>query len=562
MPEKTLTLTKEQENVLNLVKNGHNVFFTGNAGTGKSFLLERIVQALREKYGNKDAFRKRVAITATTGIAATHIGGQTLNATLGVGVVNKYRDFRGMHAPQVSRRINDLEVLVVDECSMLSGEMLEEIEKQLRSVRSLTNKTRAEHPAGGMQLVLAGDFFQLPPISKTVTADTPPDTFANFGYAFAAPAWKRCGFKTVILSQVFRQKDDALINALDAIRKGPESKLARNSLRRIVKACMRPLDEYEQRTGIVPTQIFARNEDVNRTNEIQMRRIIDPEDPKSVVFLNASDSVELDDPRAEDAARVQDRLRQSEFFRDCIAQDRLQLCVGAQVMLLRNLDTTTSRVNGSRGVIVRFVDKETILLSALRGNDSSCTFIPVAGPFVDAPLLALYNGTQIPVMKFSDGAELAVLPSRFSAYYNGAGECTRVQVPLKLAWAITVHKSQGMSLDAACLSLRSMFAVGQAYVALSRVRSLEGLQILDWDMSCLRTDKSVIDFYDETARRVQKEADEGDGEHHHPSWAQFLEARAKWTPPPNYNQSVSKRPQLHPHQTSLVDLWSKNSGGC
>ena len=546
-------LNSEQREVLLLVESGSNVFFTGSAGTGKTFLLERVIDVLRKRYGTKELFRRRVAITATTGVAATHIGGQTLNAALGVGVASRKSDIRRkMQSPQVARRLADLDVLIVDECSMMSAEMLEEIEVNLSWIRRNNNnngssksggglhveETPPPPPAGGLQLILAGDFFQLPPIWKPVAPGTSVDAFGNFGYAFTAPAWKHCRFHTVVLKQVFRQKDETLVKALDEIRLGPDSKKARNALRRIVQACSRPLDDFEKRTGIIPTQIFAKNEDVNRTNDVHMRRLTH-ETGRSAITLVAADSfVPLEKEKAEDfsssspssssasftAARVA-----SDFFRDCIAQDKLQLCVGAQVMLLRNLDVAASRVNGSRGVVVGFADKDAVVANVLRGDDprTACGK-RCASPFVDVVTLKAWPGTALPIMRFADGAELAVPPTRFSASFFNLAECERVQVPLKLAWAITVHKSQGMSLDAARLSLRSMFAMGQAYVALSRVRSLEGLQVLDWSMDCLRTDPTVVNFYralkggNESCVDEEKEDDDD-----HPSWSAYVEQRNK-----------------------------------
>lgn len=528
-------LSEDQQRVLDLVSQGHNVFFTGNAGSGKSFLLERIVKHFRQKYGSPDEFRKRVAVTATTGVAATHIGGLTLNAALGLGIVNKYADFNTMKSPHAARRISDMHVLIIDECSMLSGEMLETLERHIREIRAKRSPKSAAKPAGGVQMILAGDFFQLPPISRQVARDTSAEVFTNFGYAFMAPAWKRCGFKTVVLQTVFRQKDPALVDALNAIRKGPDSKAARNALRRIVKACLRPLDEFEKKTGIVPTHIFPRNDDVNRMNETEMKRLIDGGMTEHA--LSSKDDAIPENPFTEDAPRRREQLlSKSEFFRDCAAQQNIVLCRGAQVMLLRNLDTPAGRVNGSRGVVIDFVPKEDVLMDATRGAQA---MIPRASPYIDISALGAWRGNLLPIVRFTDGAQLVVLPSRFSVSVNG-GECVRIQVPLKLAWAITVHKSQGMSLDAARLSLKSMFAVGQAYVALSRVRSLDGLQVLDWDMGCLQTDDFVKEFYDHSYCEMSKDNDCGDDNAenasrmvgseqknyiHHPAWQAYLDRR-------------------------------------
>lgn len=490
-------LTAEQARVLDLVRAGHNVFFTGNAGTGKTFLLERLLEELRARYGTEEAFRTRVAVTATTGVAATHVGGQTLNAALGIGTVSALRDFQRMHAPAHARRIRGWHVLIVDECSMLSAEAFEAIEERLRWVR---NDVRA---AGGVQLVLSGDFFQLPPVSRGVDAAVRAagkDAFANFGYAFMAPAWQRCAFRTVMLRRAFRQQNDDLARALGLIRQGGESKAARNALRGVVRECLRPITELTERTGIVPTQIFARNADVDDSNATELRRTLESSGGEARLReLRARDFVVLDRPDASTAPANHARLTSSDFYRDCLVRERVALCEGAQVMLLRNIDTLGMRVNGSRGVVTRFASKEDCYGPAPTEA--------VLGP-PDPSAAEIWGNDELPVVRFTDGLEYAVQPCRISSHVQGIGECVRVQVPLKLAWAITVHKSQGMSLDAVRLSLRSIFTVGQAYVALSRVRSLDGLHVLDWDMNCLRADPHVLAFY----RTVEERPADGDGD--------------------------------------------------
>lgn len=555
-------LSDEQEAVLRLVRSGANVFFTGSAGTGKTFLLERIVQELREKYADDARFKACVAVTATTGIAATHIGGQTLNAALGLGMPQRVSDFgRSMNLAHVRARLRRWEVLIIDECGMLSAEFLEEIEALLCSIRRGLPPSKRDgddddhdRPAGGLQIIMAGDFFQLPPVSTACTPGTPRDAFLNHGYAFIAPAWARLHFESVVLRCVFRQSDEAMVAALGTIRRGAgadgsNAREARRALRRILRVCARPIapvtppdDGGVGGVAVVSTQIFSRNRDVDAMNEQELRKACVATGADAVRLVAKDDviieisSKNRDDggtgnkkrplatqrdpfesfrlaapppaapPPAAHAAEhhapehsaARTKLMRSEFFRDCMAASSLQLCVGAQVMLLRNLDPKEGRVNGSRGVVVGFLPWTT-----LAGGTAT---VPVLGT-LDPIALRAWASTaassaaslQLPVVRFVDGAERAIAPARFSSLVHGVGECVRFQVPLKLAWAITVHKSQGMTLDAVRVSLKSMFAVGQAYVALSRARSLEGLEIADWDLDdcsdCLRSHPSVDAFY-------------------------------------------------------------------
>ncbi len=561
----TAALNDEQLRVLQLVRDGRSVFFTGRAGTGKTLLLSHIIAHFRERYGRlgpgaagdagdagdaeaakhaEAAFRCKVAVTAMTGVAATHLEGMTLNAALGLGAPSMRADFRGMLRSPARQRIQGWDVLIIDECSMMSAEFVEEMDEMLCAARGNA------HPAGGLQVIVAGDFMQLPPISRPLpptggpgARGVPRAAFLNHGYAFQAPAWRRWAMEHVMLRQVYRQQGDGeLLAALDAIRQG-HSKASRAALRSLIAKCARPLTGLP--AGIVPTLVFARNRDVDQLNEQELRRLVDAggarhvltgtddvvvdaglrarlnlasaapclpragDSPSSSSSSNnpfarfacagkdaghaaaaASDDDDPDDAEREQAQRAFDqarqRLQRSDFFRDCLAGATLQLCVGAQVMLLRNLDVPRGRVNGSRGMVVDFVPRASVLAG-------SCA-APVAGA-LDAVALRSWRGRLLPLVRFTDGEELVVAPSRFSSVVPGTGECVRVQVPLKLAWAITVHKSQGMSLDAVRVSLGNTFAVGQAYVALSRARSLQGLQIVDWDPDCVRSDTSVVAFY-------------------------------------------------------------------
>ena len=500
-------LSADQSRVLSLVMGGASVFFTGNAGTGKTYLLDRIVWALRAKHG--DAFCDKVAVTATTGIAATQISGTTLNSALGVGAPSLYRDFRNMHRPQNRTRVRRWETLIIDEISMLSGEFFETMEANLREVRD------SGLPAGGLQLVLAGDFFQLPPVTKPVIAgNTPADAFLNFGYTFQCPAWRGCGLRHEVLTEVFRQRDAAFVALLDAVR-GCDATAARKAVRRIVRACGRPLDTGD--TGIKPTQVFSRNKDVDDMNAREMARL-----GAATSTFAGVDEVQVQTTLRDTtmAGEAVNRLRRSEFFRDCMAGARIELAVGAQVMLLKNMGAGTGLVNGSRGVVTAFVPKDAATPPATAAARSDA---------------ARWPGSLIPVVRFANGVTMEVWPTKFTTTVNGSGECSRVQVPLKLAWAITIHKSQGMSLDFVRVSLRSMFAVGQAYVALSRARTMEGLEILDWEENCARTDPAVVAFHTamcaaRDANMGGKDDDDDDDDGHDSGSAQALEGEESQDP--------------------------------
>ncbi|MEW5314863.1 MAG: hypothetical protein WDW38_006328 [Sanguina aurantia] len=504
-------LSWEQENVLELVKAGTSVFFTGNAGTGKTFLLSRIITELHAKFGAN--FLTKVAVVASTGIAATHIQGTTINSALGIGAPSSYKDFGSMHKKENKMRIKGWEVLVIDEASMVSAEFFEKVEEMLREVRG------NGQPAGGLQLIICGDFFQLPPVCKRMSPGThiAPDAFINWGYAFQCPAWLRCGMEQVLLTKVFRQSDTTFVQILDDIRYGRDVAAA---LRKLTALCSRPLSFTD---GIKPTRLFSRNKDVDDINAQELGSL-----PGHLMTLPALDersiAEELQSSRLSsmDSAALINKLDRAEFWRDCLAHKEIGLKVGAQVMLIKNQEAAASSlvgpgrqlVNGSRGVIVAFVPKKQALetLNKLRvelgGSSRDAAGAGMSsirrGPSGNKALdlverqiadLTKWQGTQVPSVRFLNGIQMDVIPTLFRTSIAQTGECRRLQVPIKLAYAITIHKCQGLSLDRVQVSLRCMFEKGQAYVALSRARSLEGLQVLDWDMDCVKVDLSVRAFY-------------------------------------------------------------------
>lgn len=451
-----MELSDEQLRVVDLVLAGHNVLFTGPGGSGKSLTTNAIIERLRERHG--EAFAERVAVTATTGIAATHIGGTTVNAAMGLGVPTTRRDFRTMHASR--NRLRAYEVLIVDEIGMMSDDTFDALEETLREVR------QSMQPFGGLQVVVTGDPFQLPPIARRRGEHDPPDALAHAGYFFQGRAWGACRFRVVVLSRIFRQVDDTFTGLLNAIRHGGEA--GRAAMAALARRCARPLACED---GIQPTQIFSRNVDVDACNAGELARL-----PGAKRSFRARDEVVVcstlrrEAPTQAAAARA--KLLKADFFRSCQAAETVELAAGAQVMLVKNLSTKDDLVNGARGVVEGFEP-----------------------------------GTGHPLVRFRRGNVVALPPARFSSVMSGLGECFRTQVPLKLAWALSCHKSQGCTLDYARVSLRGVFAPGQAYVALSRARSIDGLQVVDAEGGCVRVDAAVTAFYDALVEQSRRDAD-------------------------------------------------------
>ena len=453
-----MELNAEQLYVIQRVKDKQSVFYTGSAGTGKTFLLSKIIENLRGEYGDK--FSEKVAVTAMTGIAATHIDGTTINYALGLGQVSNYGGMKSMMFRKPARdRIRAYEVMIIDEVGMLSAEMLEFVEPLLRQVRG------NQRPAGGLQLVLCGDFFQLPPVFKRPYNAPHKDDFLNFGFAFQAPAWNACfpAESVVRLNKIYRQSDEEFAFELNCIRTGDD---AQGALRRLQAECSRPVQTAD---GIKPTRLFAKNIDVDRMNNIELGEL-----PGEAHSFSANDSF-----KPVKAHKEVVKADNGSNFKQFSVGEQILLKKGAQVMLIKNLDPVNGLANGSRGVVTGFVDK----YGAAADEDQFA-------------LVREFKGDLVPMVRFMNGQILPILPAAFVKEVNHVGAYRRVQLPLKLAWTMTIHKSQGLTLDAVQVSLSGMFAHGQVYVALSRARSKEGLQIVDCDNFVLNVDAEVKAFYD------------------------------------------------------------------
>ncbi|CAG8748853.1 22713_t:CDS:2, partial [Cetraspora pellucida] len=445
LPEDS-TLTEEQREVYELaVVKRESIFFTGSAGTGKSMLLQKIITTLKNMTGN-DA----VAVTATTGLAALNIGGTTLHYFAGIGLgqgttqelIKKVRDNRSAR-----QRWTDCNVLIIDEVSMLDGELFDTLEGIARNIK---NNTR---PFGGIQLIITGDFFQLPPISK--------DNRSVAKFSFEAQTWKTAVKHTIQLTRVFRQKDNELIELLNDMRTGKVSERFSELIARLENEPQYPDD------GIKPTELYPRNDNVNSANLIQLDKI----PHKSHSFF----AIDWEPMRI-------GQLRM--LVKSCLAPQELKLKRDAQVMLIKNLKDY-NLVNGSRGVVIGYHSNST-------GQD-----------YFKGEEEGLEINDLLPIVRFTDSNQkIVVEPQEWTIPGNGGKTvlASRKQIPLILAWAISIHKSQGQTLDRVKIDLGRVFERGQAYVALSRATSTTSLQVLNFRPSKVTAHEKVKAFYESLKR--------------------------------------------------------------
>ncbi len=428
----------KQDEALQILKTGANVFLTGEPGSGKSYVASRYLGYLRREM-------IPVSITASTGIAAAQLGGTTIHAWSGIGtrsrVTRQDLDFIGKNR-RVTERIKKARVLIIDEVSMLSGPTLSAVGEVCQYVR----KNNA--PFGGLQVVLVGDFFQLPPVFRRDERAGPEidsqDEEDNSPFAYGSRAWRDLDPSVCYLTEQHRQTDTEFSSLLSAIRSNrfgkPEAgllasrRLSHDGLPRSV------------------TRLFTHNMDVDRINQAELVKL--PGEPYSFHMTSTGDKV------------LSDSLK-----RGCLSPERLDLKIGAVVMFTKN-DSEGRFVNGTLGVVSDF------------SRDDG-----------------------YPIVLTKSGITIATKPAEWKVTEDEIAKAGIEQVPLRLAWAITVHKSQGMSLDAAVMDLSNAFEYGQGYVALSRVRSLSGLHLLGWNERALRVHPLALEKDADFRRASQEESD-------------------------------------------------------
>ncbi|KAJ6081332.1 hypothetical protein N7499_006206 [Penicillium canescens] len=465
-------LSDEQRAVLDaVVDGGKSIFFTGSAGTGKSVLMREIIQKLRIKYRKEP---DRIAVTASTGLAACNIEGVTLHSFAGIGL--------GKEAvPELVKKVKKnqkarnrwlrTKVLVVDEVSMVDGDLFDKLEEIARRIR---NNGR---PFGGIQLVVTGDFFQLPPV--------PEGSNREAKFAFAAATWTTCIQHTILLTNVFRQKDPEFAEMLNEMRLGKISPRTIDAFRKL----SRPLDFHD---SLEATELFPTRAEVEGANSARMGRL-----SGEMMMFNAVDSGTIQDPQ-----------HREKLLSNCMAPPLIQLKKGAQVMLIKNMEE--SLVNGSIGRVVAFMSEE--YFDSYRENDKDFAedasvsdeeramrakkkLKPMG--YKEGPASATRKWPLVCFMQ-PDGSERHLLcqPETWKIELpNGEVQAQRQQVPLILAWALSIHKAQGQTLQRVKVDLGRVFEKGQAYVALSRATSQEGLQVTRFEPRKVMVHPRVVEFY-------------------------------------------------------------------
>lgn len=402
-------MNAEQQLAYDAVVTGKNIFLTGSAGTGKSYIIHCIRQWAKEN-------KVKHTVTALTGCAAVLIQGKTLHSALGLGignitsehVVNRLKKYNS----QLLTTLKELELLIIDEVSMMSDELFELASSVLQRIRN------SESPFGGVQVILSGDFTQLSSVEHN--------------FCFQSPLWADTIQEVCTLTQIVRQcEDPTFIQILKFLRKG---KCTPKILEKLRQCAYNTFPE-----NIIPTKLFARKFNVDAVN-VQEYTKLTRAGAKEVSYAMK--------------ATGKKKKESQEWASKAGIPTEMKLCVGCQVVITANIDQDMGIINGTRGIVVEVGE---------------------------LPVIQLVNGDKITI-----------------GYKRLMDESEKLEVeiiPLAYAWALTIHKSQGMTLDCAEIDFYGMFAHGQGYTALSRVRNLRSVRILRVKASDFILDPAVKDFY-------------------------------------------------------------------
>ena len=406
-------LTHKQSLALKYMIEGKNVFLTGMGGVGKSKLLN----LFKERCPTRN-----IGITSTTGVSALQLNGKTLHSFTGIGLGTgsiASLSTKINNTNYLKKRWLTLQTLVIDEISMLSPDLFDKLDEIARIVRF------NDKPFGGIQLILSGDFLQLPAIDTAK-------------FCFQGERWDDCIDYTIYLTDIFRQDDKEFQYHLNNIRLGRLEEDTVKYLEKHINA------DISNDIGIRPTKLYALNNSVDSINNKELKKL------KSEEIYSYDREIIIYNKKNND--------HKEKMIKYCTAPDVLNLAVGAQEMLIKNLDLEQGLCNGSRGIVTNFI-------------------------------------CDLPEVKFVNG-EIRVIEHNTWVYEQDdikIGEI--VQIPLKLAWATSIHKSQGSTLDCVEIDLSNIFEYGQAYVALSRVKSSNGLSITGLDVNKIRAHPIAVEYY-------------------------------------------------------------------
>jgi ATP-dependent DNA helicase PIF1 len=419
-----------QLKAIEAVKTGKNTFISGSGGVGKSFLLNHLITLLKDS-------GKNVLITASTGVAAVPLGGTTLNYSMGVGLGDEpIPDLMKKLDKRIAivQTLREIDAIFIDEISMVSSSYLDVCNEILKRVRNI------RLPFGGVQVIVCGDFLQLPPPSGE--------------YCFKSKCWTELKLTNIILTEVFRQKDKEFVELLNRVR---FADITEEDIKKLKSCVGRVVDPS---SGIMPLNMMAYNADVDTMNMKELSKL--PGEPIPLTadeYFEDPDGILIKAPHLKIPLKVQLKSK----IESNQTPPVIKVKTDARVILLKNLDFGLGLVNGSQGIITAFEN-------------------------------------NVPKVKFSNDVEILMPRSKETATVT-FGRISKAfmhyeQYPLRLAWCLTHHKSQGATYPHIKASIdKKIHSCGQAYVVLSRVTTFEGLILDAFDPSVIKANQEAVKFY-------------------------------------------------------------------
>ena len=420
-------LNIKQKKALDKIINGKNVFLTGPGGSGKSFLLKYFIEYYKNNIETEDSL---LFVTSTTGLSALLIDGITINRYAGIGIGDKDIDYyynKIIKMKTLKKRWLKTKILIIDEISMMTPELFDKLEKLAKKIR------KNEKKFGGIQIILSGDFLQLPPIK-------------SINFCFESITWNDVIEETFYFDIIIRQNNNILQNVLNNIRIG----IVNDEVKELLDSCLNK--DLTNKEGIIPTLLFSKKNIVIEYNEKELKKLINNEKDYKIFDSNYVFTTNI----KEESKFLLKELINSQFQ----IEDQITLSIDSQVMLTINLPED-GLSNGSRGIIIDFTKDE----------------------------------NKYPVVLFLNGKKMIIKSYEYKLYEEN-NSIIKIQIPLILAWAITIHKAQGMSLEYVKTDIgSSIFEYGQAYVVLSRIKTIDGLSLINIDYSKIRAHPKILEYY-------------------------------------------------------------------